>query len=150
MKKVIPLVILFSFFFVDSWVQPIQWKFSSTKQANGQYLLSVLGKIGPEWHIYSKISPSDGPTPTKVTFNSNPLIKLLGGIHENGKKIKHYEEVFDFDVFYFEDSVEYTQLVSLNTKQKIKTNITGTVEYMLCTNGKCLSPTKEKFSIELQ
>lgn len=150
MNKSILFIISFSFLFPSVWSQPIQWKFSSTKQANGQYLISALGKIAPEWHIYSKISPSDGPTPTKVTFNSNPLIKLVGGIHENGKKIIHYEEVFDFEVIYFEDSVEYTQLVSLNTKQKIKTNITGTVEYMLCTDGKCLSPTKEKFSIELQ
>jgi hypothetical protein len=130
--------------------QIINWHFKSYTIKDGVYSVSIKAAIAKSWHIYSQVSHEDGPTPTKITFNSNPLIRLEGKVIEKGKKIKHFEEVFDFDVEYYEDSVEFSQLVRFNAKQKFKTNITGTVEYMLCTNGKCLSPAKENFSIALQ
>ena len=149
MKMYFGLFILSLFLGVFVNAQPIDWKFSSVKQSNGQYIITAKAVISPQWHIYAQTSHVDGPTPTKITFNPNPLIKFEGVVKEKGKKIKHFEEVFDFDVEYFENSVEYVQVISLNTNLKVKTNITGTIEYMLCTNGRCLSHTKEKFSIEL-
>ncbi|MBL0883182.1 MAG: hypothetical protein IBJ16_07545 [Chitinophagaceae bacterium] len=150
MRKVILVVIMLSSLVVSTTAQQVKWKFSSVKQTNGKYLLSVTGKISPEWHLYSMASPANGPTPMKIKFNNHPLIKIEGGIKEKGDMIRQYEEVFDMTVLYFEDSVEYTQLVRWTGSQLVKTNITGTIEYMLCTNSMCLPPTKEKFSIALQ
>lgn len=134
----------------SGFAQKVQFKYDSKLVKGDRYLITIKALIPDSWHIYSQTSPDDGPNPTRVVFNSNPFIKLEGAVNEKGKMIKHFEEVFDLTVEYFEDSVEYTQLVKLNSKQKLKTNITGSVEYMLCTDGRCLSPTKEKFSIELK
>jgi len=134
----------------SGFAQKVQFTYASKLVKGDRYLITVKALIPDSWHIYSQTSPDDGPNPTRVVFNSNPLIKLEGALNEKGKMIKHYEEVFDLTVAYFEDSVVYTQLVKLNTKQRLKTNVTGSVEYMLCTDGRCLSPTKEKFSIELK
>lgn len=149
MNKVILVALMLSSLVVIATAQQVKWEFDSVKQPNGKYLLSVTAKISPEWHLYSMTSPANGPTPTKIRFNNHPLIKLDGGVKEKGDMIRHYEEVFDMTVLYFEESVEYTQLLRLNSKEGVKTNITGTIEYMLCTNGMCLPPTKEKFSIAL-
>ncbi len=134
----------------SGFAQKVQFKYNSKLVKGDLYLVTIKVQIPDSWHIYSQTSPDDGPHPTRLVFNSNPLIKLEGAVEEKGKKIKYYEEIFDLTVEYFEDSVEYTQLIKLNTKQKVKTNITGSVSYMLCTDGMCMSPTKEKFSIELK
>ena len=58
------------------------------------------------------------------------------------------DNVFGIDVKYFNDRVEFIQTVKL--KGNVKTNIGGTVEYMVCDDSQCLPPTKKTFDIKLQ
>jgi len=51
------------------------------------------------------------------------------------------------DVKYFSGKVDFVQLVKV--KGNAKTNVTGSVEFMVCNDKQCLPPATEKFSIAL-
>jgi hypothetical protein len=126
---------------------PCAWKFFTIKKSATVYELHLSAKIEGDWHIYSQHMESGGPLPTVINFKSNPLLQLLGKTEERGKMIKKKEEVFDMVVKYFDDTVEFVQLIRL--KSPVKTNVSGTVEFMLCKEDQCLPPTKQSFSMKL-
>jgi hypothetical protein len=76
------------------------------------------------------------------------LTVIDGKIREVGKMESHFEKVFDIDTRYFNNKVEFVQVVSV--KGNAKTNLTGTVEYMACTDRECLPPRSVPFSIALK
>jgi hypothetical protein len=50
-------------------------------------------------------------------------------------------------VKYYSDKVEFTQTIIV--KGKAKTNVSGTVEYMVCNDERCLPPNVKSFDIKL-
>lgn len=127
---------------------PAEWTFEATKKTADTYEVVITATIDPGWHIYSQNTGKGGPLPTKVVFKPNPLVSLTGKVKEVGKLEKVKDEIFKTDVLYFSDRVQYVQTVKL--KGKVKTNISGTVDYMLCNDHECLPPTKKSFDIKLQ
>ena len=75
------------------------------------------------------------------------MIVLNGPVTEVGKMEQHNEPIFGVDVKQFSKKVEFVQLVKLKTV--VKTNISGTIEFMVCNDRECLPPKTEKFSIPL-
>lgn len=126
---------------------PTTISFNAIKKG-ADYEVVIKVAIAKPWHIYSQNTPSGGPLPTKITFNKNPLITLVGKPKETGKLEKIFDKNFEVDVLYYSNEVMYTQLVKV--KPGIKTNITGTFEYMVCDDNECLPPTKKTFDIKLQ
>jgi hypothetical protein len=51
-------------------------------------------------------------------------------------------------VLSYSDKVQWVQTVKV--KGGIKTNISGTIEYMVCDDSHCLPPTKKSFDLKLQ
>lgn len=126
----------------------VQWKFESKKIADKKFEVKLIATMQDPWHIYSTTTPEGGPLPTKITFTKNPLTTTEGNIKEVGKLESHFEEVFDIDTRYFNNKVEFVQVVNL--KGNAKTNITGTVEYMACTDKQCLPPKSVPFTVALK
>jgi len=126
----------------------VQWNFSVKNIADKTYEIHLTPTLQNLWHIYSQTSPEGGAIPTKISFNKNPLLSIEGKTKEIGKIISKYEEVFEITVKYFEGSVDFVQLVKL--KNKIKTNISGTIEFMACNNEQCTSPKTVPFIVKLE
>lgn len=126
----------------------VNWKFESKKLSGNKYEVKLIATVQNPWHIYSTTQAEGGPLPTKITFTKNPLASLEGGIKEVGKMEKHYEEVFEIDTKFFNDRVEFVQVVNL--KGNAKTNLTGKIEFMACTNEQCLPPSEVPFTIALK
>ena len=127
---------------------PVTWNYSATKKSDKEYTVTISATLSPAWHIYSMNTPDNGPVPTAVSFKKNPLLSLDGSVKENGKLKTDHDEVFGVDVKYYADKVEYVQSVKL--KSAVKTNITGTVKYMVCNDKLCLPPKTIPFNIQLQ
>ncbi|TWI85847.1 disulfide bond corrector protein DsbC [Lacibacter cauensis] len=125
----------------------VKWNFTAKKIADKTYEIHLAAKLEEGWHIYSQSSPEGGPLPTKIVFSKNPLIMLQGKIREEGKMEIYHEDVFDVDVYSYNNKVDFVQLVKL--KANAKTSINGSVEFMACSNGKCLTPEKVTFSLKL-
>lgn len=128
--------------------QPVTWKYSAKKVGAKTYEVRLTAVIQSSWHIYSQSTPDGGPLPTKIVFSKNPLITQEGVIKEVGKLHKKYEEVFGVDVMQFSDKVEFVQVIKTKA-EKVKTNVSGTIEFMVCTDEQCLPPATINFNIAL-
>ncbi|MGN6491822.1 MAG: protein-disulfide reductase DsbD domain-containing protein [Agriterribacter sp.] len=123
----------------------VNWQFASKKLNDNTYELRFTAGINGNYHIYAQNVGVDGPVPTTFTFGANPLLSLDGKVKEIGKMVKKHEEVWDGNVNFYEKSVEFVQVVKL--KKKIKTNITGKVEFMVCNDKECLPPSEVPFKL---
>lgn len=126
----------------------VSWHYSAKKINAKKYELHITATIKAPWHIYSQHSPEGGGLPTAVRFSKNPLITFTGKPEEQGKMMTKYEEVFGVDVKYFSNRVNFVQVITL--KNPVKTAVTGSIEFMACTNEQCMPPATVKFSIPLQ
>ena len=126
----------------------VKWSFSAVKKSDKLYEVTASANVPKTWHIYSQATPKGGPVATKITFKTNPLLVVDGAPKETGALKTMHDQVFDVDVKYYNDKVEFVQLVKLKTAAK--TNVSGTVEYMICNDEKCLPPTKQPFDVKLQ
>ncbi|MEI8074627.1 MAG: protein-disulfide reductase DsbD domain-containing protein [Bacteroidota bacterium] len=154
MKKI--LLSLFTIILaITSFAQPkdpVIWKYEAVKKSGNNYDVVITATIPKPWHLYSQNTAKGGPIPTKITINSNPLISVSAG---KAKEIGHQEKVLDknfspkgVEVLFYSEQVQFVQSISL--KGAVKTNITGTVEFMVCDDSQCLPPTKKSFDIKLQ
>ena len=150
MKKVIAfLIAIFTISTVHAQVQdPVKWNYSATKKSDKEYILTINAALPGAWHIYSINTPPDGPVPTSISFKKNSLVTLNGTVKENGKLKSEHDEIFGVDVKYYADKVEFTQDVKL--KSDVKTNVSGTIKYMVCNDKMCLPPKTIPFNIQLQ
>ena len=81
------------------------------------------------------------------------LLSIEGKTKEVGKVVSKYEEVFDVTVKYFEGEVDFVQVVTLRQAQgdkPIKTNISGSIEFMACNDEQCLPPKTVSFNVRLE
>ncbi|MEO6731439.1 MAG: protein-disulfide reductase DsbD domain-containing protein [Ferruginibacter sp.] len=147
MKKLIVVVVLLLFVSGLSAQQKISWAYTAKSLGSNKYEVHITATPPVGWHIYSQLTPDGGPIPTTFTFNKNALIGLQGKVNEKGKVITYFDKNFKVDVKYFEGKADFVQVVTV--KGKIKTNISGEVESMICNDRTCMPPTTEKFSIAL-
>src|SRR5882762_8678451 len=147
MKKIVVGFVLLMFTIAVNAQQKVTWTYTAKKMAGDKYELHITAQPPAGWHIYSQTTPDGGPVPTSFTFNKNPLVTLSGSVKEKGKMVTYYDKNFKVNVKYFDGKVEFIQTISV--KGKIKTNVTGEIESMICNDKQCLPPTSEKFAIAL-
>ena len=115
-----------------------QLKTGSTPE--GEIVFS--GKIEPGWHVYSPGLPSPGPI--SATFNVEKLdgVELVGGLKAVGHEINTYDKLFEMNLRYFENSVQFVQKVKFT---KPDYTIDAYLEYGACNDQNCLPPTDVTF-----
>ncbi len=123
----------------------VKWTFTSKKIAENTYEVRMTANIQGNYHMYAQEVGAEGPIPTTFSFSPNPLISFDGKVKEQGKKIKKYESVWPGNVNYFEKKVDFVQVIKL--KGKVKTNLTGKVEFIVCNDNECLPPSEVQFKI---
>jgi hypothetical protein len=126
---------------------PVKWNFFAKKIADKQYELHLIATIHPGWHIYSSKQPETAiGLPTSIKVTSNPLL-LLGKPIEKGTLLKVSNEELGTIEHQYAGTVDFMRLVKV--KVNAKTNITGTVEFMACTDERCLPPETVTFRLPL-
>jgi thiol:disulfide interchange protein DsbD len=125
----------------------VQWEYSAKKIADKTYEVHMTASIGSNYHMYAQNAGVEGPLPTAFKFVNNPLVTLDGKVKEAGKLIKKKEEVWGGNVQYYENSVDFVQVVKL--KGNIKTNLAGTVEFIVCNDSRCLPPSTIEFKVNI-
>jgi hypothetical protein len=125
----------------------VKWEFTAKKIADKTYEVHLTARINGDWHLYAQNVGVDGPVPTTFSFTKNPLLSLDGKVKELGKVIKKKEEVWDGVVNYYENTVDFVQVVKI--KGNAKTSLAGKVEFMVCNDEKCLPPSEISFSVNV-
>jgi DsbC/DsbD-like thiol-disulfide interchange protein len=126
---------------------PVSWSWEAKKKTADTYEIVLTAELEKPWHIYSQNTGKGGPIPTAVAFKLNPLITKNGTVKELGKLEKNYDENFKTNVLYYSDKVQFVQVVKV--KGGLKTNVSGTIEYMVCDDSRCLPPVKKSFDLKL-
>lgn len=139
-------------FLVSAQIEnPVHWTFSATKISANTYEVILSATIDKPWHLYSQFTGKGGPIPTAVVIKANPLLQIPSGkATEIGKAEKTLDANFGnppIPVVYFSNEVRFVKKVTV--KGNVKTNVAGTIEYMVCNDNKCLPPTKQSFDIKL-
>ena len=126
---------------------PVSWSYTAVKKSADTYEIVLTAELEKPWHIYSQNTGKGGPIPTSIVFKANPLIVKNGAVKERGKLEKTFDDNFKTNVLYYSDKVEFVQTVKV--KGGIRTNVSGTVEYMVCDDSRCLPPVKKSFDLKL-
>ncbi len=149
MKKLVSTLAL-AFLGVAAFAQenPVSWTTKSEKVNASTYKVTITATFAEPWHIYSQTTPDGGPVPTKFTFNKNPLVTLVGATAEKGDLKTTHDKNFGVDVKYFSNKVDFVQTVKV--RGSVKTNVSGTVNFMVCDDHQCLPPSDQTFSVKLQ
>jgi len=150
MKKIVALlaVICIALSAAAQIQDPVDWSYSVKKLSADTYTFTATANIEGDWHIYSQTTGKGGPVPTKINFKKNPLITVVGATKEAGKVKQVYDELFKTNVRYIGETATYTQTIKV--RAGVKTNISGSVEYMVCDDRQCLPPSKKTFDLKLQ
>ena len=148
MKKIFTAILLMVLVNAANAQQKISWSFVAKKLTGNKYELHMTATPPMGWHVYSQTTPEGGPIPTEFKFTNNALVTVAAAKpKEAGKLVTYFDKNFKVDVKYFEGKVDFVKTVTV--KGKIKTNISGTVESMICNDRTCMPPTTEKFNIAL-
>ena len=139
--------VLFSQLCFSQIQEPVKWNFSAKKINATTYEIHLNADISGKWHLYSQTTPDGGPVATTISFSKNPIIITDGSVKEMGSLIVKREDVFDMDVKYYNQTVDFVQIIKL--KANVKTNINATVKYMVCNDKECLPPTTINFKISI-
>ncbi len=127
---------------------PVTWQFQAQKKDDLNYEVILKASIQPGWHLYSQKQPEDAiAIPTEIQFNNNPLVIREKEIRESGKMQKYVDKTLGVAANQYSNEVSFIQSVKL--KAKVKTAITGEIEYQVCDDEKCLPPKKVPFTIVL-
>ncbi len=124
-------------------LNPVKFSYKAKKKSATQYELIVKAAIDPKWHLYSVNNPNGGAEPTVLKFEG---VKKVGNIKEIGKLHSDFDESFSVNQKYFENTVDFVQLVKIKPGTK---KVSGTIEYMVCNDKKCLPPKEIAFDIRL-
>ncbi len=125
----------------------VQWTYVAKKVADKIYELHITATIGENYHMYAQDPGVEGPLPTTFKFAGNPLAATDGKVKELGKMVKKFESAWNGSVNYYEKTVDFVQLVKL--KGNIKTNVGGSVEFMVCNDTRCLPPSTVDFKVNV-
>ena len=122
-------------------LNPVSFTYKTIKKGNNQYEVHISTSVDPKWHIYSVSNPDGGALPTTMSFTN---ASKIGKVKERGNRKTIFEKEFKVDQKFFENKVEFIQLVKLLPGNK---KITGNIEYMACNDRQCLPPKKTSFEI---
>lgn len=152
MKKILLLALPFLFCVQilnaqSGSAKQVTWSYSSKKISDKKYEVRMTANIQGNYHLYAQQAGVEGPVPTTITFQANPLLTLEGKPAEQGKKITKLEEAWDGKVNFYEKTVTFVQIV--NARSKAKTSINGKIEFMVCNDELCLPPSEVNFKIPI-
>jgi hypothetical protein len=123
----------------------VKWDYSTKKIAENTYEVHLTANVNGKFHIYSQNAGAEGPVPTTFSFTANPLLAIDGKPKEKGTVVRKYEEGFKGTFNYYEQKVEFVQVVKL--KANAKTSLNGKVEFMVCNDAMCLPPSEVEFKV---
>ncbi|MFD2871996.1 protein-disulfide reductase DsbD domain-containing protein [Mucilaginibacter ximonensis] len=126
---------------------PSHWAYGIKKLTGNRYEVHLQCTLDEEWHIYAqKQGPGFIGTATKIIFNKQPGLTLIGRPLEKGKKDTYVVKEVDIKNYEYSGRVDFVQLVSIKPGTK---EIKGKVIYQTCTHEHCLPQTSLDFTIPI-
>ncbi len=147
-KRLLFILFIFTFFCTgfSQISNPVKWKFDYRFVSENIVELIFKADIDSKFHMYGAYFADGGPIRTTFHFDSTNNFQLQGIIAEKNPPVKKHDSSFDMDITIHSGIAVFTQLVKLKSSSAL---IKGTVEYMVCTDEKCLPPVDKEFSFKI-
>ena len=114
MKKIVSLIaLLVAFFGTAQVVEPVKWSSSVVKVSDTELDLVITANIENNWHLYSQFTPEGGASPLVFTFKNQKGKYQLVGKTKEGKYKKTFNEIFEIDEYYFQNTAKFTQRIKI-------------------------------------
>ena len=95
-------------------------------------------RITPGWHMYD-LGPYDIPSmATAFDFTPSGGLKLVGGPYQPDTPHRYFDELFGFEIGYFEGTARFAQKVDAPGPGAV---LAGEVEYQVCSDEQCIRGT---------
>lgn len=122
----------------------VSWGYEAKKITADTYDVIITADVERPWHLYSQ--REKGPGRTSFVFKANPLTTKIGAVKESGHLEKTVDQYVGETLFYA-GKVQFVQTVKV--KGNIKTTVSGTIQYVVCNDGRCLPTAKKSFDLKL-
>ena len=139
------LSFLFCLLAMAQMPQPVKMTASIKETSATEAVITFNATIEPGWHMYSTEVVEDGPNPTTLHIDNISGAKLNGPLKAVGNVIKHYDDMFGAEVYYFENRGQFVQKVTLTGGQYL---IEGYIQHSACNDQNCTPPTNLDFKFE--
>ena len=127
---------------------PVHFSFRAESTGDKTYMVHLTATMDPGWHIYAQVQPKSAiSVPTKITFTRSPLLILDGKVAEKGTRETQTIKEAGIEQYMYLKTVDFIQVVKI--KAAIKTALTGSITYQVCSDKECLPPATIPFSISI-
>ena len=148
MKKQILITLLLAIMAVTAGAQmqdPVHFSVSQKKVADDMLEVTFSGKIDAGWHVYSTALPADGPISATITTETADGAKAEGALGHRGNEINKFDNMFQMNLRYFENSVTFVQKYKITGKTY---HVKGYLEYGSCNDEMCMPPAQVEFDFK--
>jgi thiol:disulfide interchange protein len=142
------LLILLNWYCNAQVFNPVRWNFITKQVSENTFELQFTANIDPGWHMYGLHIPENGPIATSFSFAENKEVEYLSDATPVQKPVVKYDPTFEMDLELFSDKVTFLRTIKIVSVPK--TEVTGTIEFMVCDDSRCLPPKEESFSFILE
>lgn len=152
MKRIVSLliVLLVANMAYSQILDPAKWTLEVEKEEGTKYNVLLNGVVEAGWHLYSQQqfgTEDEGPIRTEITFNASDSTYVLIGETKEPDVKPIFDEVFNINVVYFEDEVQFTQQIDVINAEDLKIQVS--VSYAVCDDKQCLAPELKTFEVDL-
>lgn len=148
MKKQFFMTLLLALLAVTAGAQmqdPVHFSVSQKKVAEDIVEVTFSGKIDAGWHVYSTGLPDGGPISATITTETADGAKAEGKLGHRGNEVNKFDNMFQMNLRYFENSVTFVQKYKITGKTY---HIKGYLEYGSCNDEMCMPPTQVEFDFK--
>ncbi len=124
---------------------PATWAYGLKKISGNSFEVHLRCSLESGWHIYAQEQTDDFiGTKTKIVFEKQKGLKLIGKPQERGKKDTYVAKEVGITNYEYANIVDFVQKVTI---QPGVNKIKGSVTYQTCTHERCLSEKTVEFAV---
>lgn len=144
MKKLTTLLVLLmvSFAVFAQMLEPVKWSSKLNKIDDTHSEIVFTAKMDAGWHLYGMNIGEGGPAPTVFTVNAKGA-KLNGKVTSSSKLISHYDDMFEMELSWYENTAVFKQKFEIGQKPW---EVSGNITFMACNDQNCMMGDPFKFS----
>lgn len=146
MKKLFSLLLLCLVMgMVQAQIQePVKFKTELKTLSGTDAEIVFTATIDKGWHVYSTDLGDGGPISATFNIDSKSGVEVVGKLKPVGKEIAVFDKLFEMNVRYFANTVQFVQKLKLTGGAY---SIEGYLQYGACNDESCLPPTDVPFKI---
>jgi len=135
-------------------VQPVQWTVAITQKTamkpGTSSVIELSAEVEEGWHVYGLMQLPGGPTPLRVTLDTDEVAKIAGAPTGN-PPVKKHDAAFDLDTDLYEKAFKLDLPITFNPHLvEGGKAVPLSVRFQACNDRVCLPPRTLHLSVAIE